>query len=197
MAGVVGLGSKTLETGAGVSTVLFAGWGCEHICVVPGKKQPEAVLDYCRQSGIDTTSLSFVSQASEFALPELSRDTLLDLVFIDGNHGFPTPIIDWFYGASHLRQGGVVVFDDLQLPQVSHWLRWFLDRDPRWEHLSSTAKWAAYRRHSSGQLSELSTNQNFLAPETKPQLMHGVHEIMAWGKFRLSKLVSYIRDSRS
>ena len=43
----------------------------------------------------------------------------LDFVLIDGGHGFPTPMLDWFYGAGRLRRGGVAVFDDVQLPAVA------------------------------------------------------------------------------
>jgi len=155
-------GSRTLETGAGVSTVLFTGWGCDHLCVVPASDQRDGILAYCAERGIDPGSLSFDLRGSEWALPTLPPDASYDLVFIDGSHGFPLPIIDWFYGAAHLRQGGVVVFDDFQLPQVSFWLEWFLDRDPRWENLQSTSKWTAYRRHSSGPLGEIQTQQPFV-----------------------------------
>jgi hypothetical protein len=32
----------------------------------------------------------------------------LDLVLIDGCHGFPGPFIDWYYAASGLKAGGVL-----------------------------------------------------------------------------------------
>ena len=162
MARQVQHGSRTLETGAGVSTVRFVGWGCDHLCVVPAPDQRDGIPAYRRERGIDPGSLSFDLRGSEWALPTLAPDLSYDLVFIDGNRGFPLPIIDWFYGAAHLREGGVVVFDDFQLPQVSFWLEWFLDRDPRWENLQSTSKWTAYRRHSSGPLGEIQTQQRFL-----------------------------------
>ncbi len=75
-------------------------------------------------------------------------------MFIDGCHGFPSPIIDWFYGAGRLRRGGVVVFDDLQLPQVSLLIETFIEPDDRWQKLEETPKWGAYRRMSDGPLGE-------------------------------------------
>ncbi len=164
MARKVGPGSRTLETGCGVSTVLFAGWGCDHLCVVPAPDQRDGIMAYCADNGIDAGSLSFDLRGSEWALPALAPEATYDLVFIDGSHGFPLPIIDWFYGAAHLRDGGVAIFDDRQLPQVNLLLEWFLDRDPRWVGLQSTPKWAAYRRHSSGPLGEIQTRQPFLDP---------------------------------
>jgi hypothetical protein len=180
-------GSKTMETGAGVSTVLFAAWGCEHLTVVPKERERDGILSYCADSGIDTSLLRFDVRGSEFVLPELSPDVEFDLVFIDGNHGFPIPIIDWFYGAGHLRDGGVVVFDDMQLPAVNFWIDWFLEKDARWERLDSTWKWRAYRRHSSGPLGELGVRQTFLPRETKPG---GLQDVMQRGRAKLSRLVS-------
>ena len=43
----------------------------------------------------------------------------LDLVLIDGAHGFPYPILDWWYLAPHVKVGGVVLLDDAYLPAVS------------------------------------------------------------------------------
>jgi len=153
MAAHVREGSRTLETGAGISTVLLAAWGCQHLCVVPRRKEAEAIVDYCTALGLPTSSLSFAVRPSEEALPGLDGSDERDLLLIDGSHGFPLPIIDWFYGAAHLCRGGIVIFDDAQLPQLGPMLK-FLDLDPRWEPVGSTIKWRAYRRLSSGPLAE-------------------------------------------
>ena len=184
------------ETGAGVSTVLFAAWGCNHLCVVPDPRERDVILKYCADLGIETGALDFDLRTSEVALPAIPPDTLFDLVFIDGNHGFPLPIIDWFYGAGHLREGGVVVFDDLEVLQVSHWLEWFLDKDPRWEHLESTTKWAAYRRHSSGPLGELQGLQPFVKLPPSTQFRKDFRRVMGLGKAKLLALARSI-DHRS
>jgi hypothetical protein len=191
MARQVRPGWRTLETGCGVSTVLFAGWGCDHLCVVPAPKEREGILEYCTEQGVDQASLSFDLRASEWALPDLPPDAAYDLVFIDGSHGFPLPIIDWFYGAAHLREGGIVMLDDRNLAQVNLLVEWFLDRDPRWELLQSTSKWAAYRRHSSGPLGEIQTFQPFIQSGDYPPLPSArdvaraiAHRVRGWSSAR-------------
>ncbi len=161
MARQVRRGSQTLETGAGLSTVLFAAWGCDHLSVVPFAEEAEAIEDYCSSMGIDTSMLRFDLRPSEVALPGLARSTRATLVFIDGLHGFPMPIIDWFYGASQLGRNGVVVFDDAQLPQVSWFLESFIEQDGRWEQLEIRRKWRAYRRTTEGTLAEGEDGQPF------------------------------------
>jgi predicted O-methyltransferase YrrM len=154
-------GFRTLETGAGVSTVLFAAWNCDHLAVVPDADEATAIENYCDGQGIPRCSLAFDIRPSEIALPTLARSALFDLVFIDGCHGFPSPIIDWFYGAGLLRKGGVVVFDDIQLPQVGWFLKTFIESDQRWETVARTSKWAAFRRLSDGPLGEEWFDQPF------------------------------------
>jgi hypothetical protein len=154
MADQIGNGSRTLETGAGVSTVLFAAWRCDHVAVVPYASEAAAVEQYLDDQGIARDSLRFDLRPSEEALPTLSRESPFDLVFVDGCHGFPAPIIDWFYGAGLLRKGGIVVFDDVQLPQVQCLLTTFIEPDERWEPVAGTTKWRAFRRLSEGSLGE-------------------------------------------
>ena len=169
MADHVHPGSRTLETGAGISTVLFAAWGCEHLAIVPFIDEVDAIRSYCSDKGIDITTVAFDIRPSEVALPELPDASEFDLVFIDGGHGFPLPVVDWFYGAGRLRRGGVVVFDDVQLPQVSSFLEMFMDRDDRWQPLQSTSKWRAYRRMSEGSLAEGEWTQSFFpVPKSSP-----------------------------
>ena len=124
-------GQRTLETGAGVSTVLFAVRGTRHVCVVPDPSEVERIQGFCAANGISTEAVEFVVEPSEEALPKL-EPTELDLVLIDGSHSFPSVFIDWHYTASRLRVGGRLFVDDVNLwaPRV---LRDFLREEPSWE----------------------------------------------------------------
>jgi hypothetical protein len=110
----VGTGMRTLETGSGMSTVLFALRRARHTCVVPAPAEVERVRAHCTHAGIPTDLVTFVVAPSEEALPGLTlRD--LDVILIDGRHGFPAPMIDWYYTAPMLRTGGYLLLDDTQL----------------------------------------------------------------------------------
>jgi hypothetical protein len=153
--------ARTLETGLGVSTVLFALWGCQHTCVVHSEAEVAACRQHLKSQGISAESITFHIGPSERALPNLHLQDL-DLVFIDGCHGFPLATIDWFYAASMLRAGGVAVLDDAQLLHVRLGLFDFLNKDPRWTRTMRRRKWVAYRRRESGALSEEWDQQPFL-----------------------------------
>jgi len=161
MATLASPGSRTLETGLGVSTVLFALWGCRHTCVVHSEPEVISCQNYLRARGIPDDAVDFQVGPSEQVLPNLMlRD--LDLVFIDGCHGFPLPVIDWFYAAAMLRAHGVAVLDDAQLHQVRLGLFDFLNKDPRWVRTRRRPKWVAFQRREGGAMSEDWAQQPFL-----------------------------------
>jgi hypothetical protein len=155
-------GASTLETGLGVSTVLFVLWGARHTCIVGEQFEVDTCLAYLESRSIPIQNVSFVLGGSDQVLPKHPSGEL-DLFLIDGGHGFPTPVIDWFYGARWLRSGGILIVDDIQLPTVSDFLIRFLDLDPRWTELRRTDKWVGYRRESSGGLSEGHWMQPFVS----------------------------------
>ena len=161
LAEVCAPGARTLETGLGVSTVLFALWGCRHTCVVQNPVERDRLIAYLADRGIADTGLRITVGLSQYILPTLDPSPL-DVVFIDGGHGFPVPLIDWFYTASRLVRGGVLVVDDLHVPSVRLGLLDFLTADPRWKSLTRTDKWGAWRRESSGDLEEEWDAQVFL-----------------------------------
>jgi len=149
LAATVAAGSRTLETGAGLSTALLAALGAVHTCVTPSQAEADRITAYCARRGIATGGLSFVIGRSDEVLPSLQGE--LDLVLIDGNHGYPTPIIDWYYAAGRLRAGGVLIVDDTQLPAVAH-LMAIVARDPRWSLVRRSRKWVSWRRQDQGPL---------------------------------------------
>ncbi len=87
---------KTIETGAGLSTILFALKGTNHICIAPDEELCKRIREYCDQQSISHSNITFLAEKSEYALPRLEGSDF-ELALIDGRHGFPTPFIDWFY----------------------------------------------------------------------------------------------------
>ena len=126
----VGPGSRTLETGSGYSTILFAMKGAEHTCIVPNQPEIDRILAYCEHRSIDTSRLTFLAQPSERVLPTLDPGPL-DLVLIDGSHSFPQVFIDWFYVADALKVGRHLLVDDVHL-WTGRVLRDFLTHEPEW-----------------------------------------------------------------
>lgn len=162
----------TLETGSGLSTVLLAAMGAHHTCITPDETEANRILAYCTDHGIDTASLTFEIGFSDEVLPRLPRESLLDLVLVDGNHGYPTPVIDWYYAGSRIRPTGLLVMDDIALPAVAH-LCGFIDRDPRWTVYRRTQKWVAYRRVGAGGLRQDWFEQRFY-PAPRARTFAGV-----------------------
>jgi len=160
IAGLTGPGTRSLEVGSGVSTVIIAARGGFHWVVTPFASEIAALRPYCEQREISLERVTFVEERSEVALPVLDVWGL-DLALIDGNHGFPVPMSDFLHAGSRLRRGGVLVLDDLQLPTV-RLVASFCDLDPRWARVACTDKWGAWERQDEGPLHDDHVDQPFL-----------------------------------
>ena len=123
----------TLETGAGLSTLVFALRGARHTCITPNESEVDAIRSYAESQSIDLSRTRFLVDSSDRCLPR-ERLPTLDLVLIDGKHAFPWPTIDWFYSSEALRPGGIMVVDDANIPSVGY-LCQFMREDPRWSLL--------------------------------------------------------------
>lgn len=122
---------STLETGAGTSTVVFAAAGTDHEAITPAEGERQLIIDECERRQISPARVSFRIGSSHEVLATLPRRPL-DLVLIDGAHGFPYPMLDWWYLAPGLRVGGRILLDDCYLPPVAA-LADFLRADQSWE----------------------------------------------------------------
>lgn len=125
-------GDRTLETGSGASTVVFAAAGAAHTAVSPDAEEHERIREYCRRVGIDDSRLTFVVGRSEDVLPALlGSERTLDFGFIDGAHAFPFPAVDWCYITRALRIGGRLLMDDITIPTVTPVFRHMMV-EPNW-----------------------------------------------------------------
>ncbi len=137
-------GTYTLETGCGLSTILFAYLGCKHICISPNKEEHERIVAFCQEERISIKEVTFIEGFSQDILPHL-KCTQLDLVLIDGGHGFPIPFVDWLYAARKLKVGGRLIVDDTQL-WTGHVLRDFLMAERAWQFEKSFHKAIAFKK---------------------------------------------------
>ena len=138
-------GMVTLETGSGQTTVAFCLAGARHIAITPDREQAERISRYLDGAGVEC-DLTFIHESSDVALalghgiPEQ-----LDLVFIDGAHRFPYPIIDWHYTEARIPVGGHVVVDDARMPSVKL-LYDFLVGEDDWSLVEEVYSTAFFRR---------------------------------------------------
>ena len=53
-------GAKTLETGAGISTILFALKSSEHTCITPKEQEVTLLRAYAERKGISLENVHFI-----------------------------------------------------------------------------------------------------------------------------------------
>jgi hypothetical protein len=127
---------STLETGAGGSTIVFAAAGSDHTAISPDPDEHRRLAEWCRAHDISTERVHFLAEPSHEALMKSWYPQPLDVVLVDGAHGFPYPALDWFLTAEHLKLGGVVILDDAFLPSVNTVVRYLRD-SPHWESVGA------------------------------------------------------------
>jgi len=124
-------GMQTLETGSGASTIVFAAKGADHVAVTPDPTEEERIRAEADRRGIPTERVSFLVGPSHEVLRAL-EPRALDLVLIDGAHGFPYPMLDWWFLAPNLKVGGRMLLDDAYMPPVGALVD-ALRAQPGWE----------------------------------------------------------------
>ncbi len=108
-------GMHTLETGAGKSTLAFIEKQTKHHAITMAQNEIDLIKQEAHNLGLDISKTAFHCGASQDILPQLKDVKELDLVLIDGGHGFPIPAVDWLYCAPKLKIGGTLIIDDIDL----------------------------------------------------------------------------------
>jgi len=115
----------TAETGCGRSTLALSHASRHHVvfaCDVPPGVDPEThSFTRVRSSNLlRNETCEFVVGSTQMTLPSYQFNSEFDLVLLDGAHGYPFPEIEYFYFYPHLREGGWLVIDDIQIPSVAN-----------------------------------------------------------------------------
>jgi hypothetical protein len=140
----VGIGAReTAETGCGLSTIVLSAIADCHTCftVAAGNSLERVQGAPHLQRG----RVKFVIGPSQLTLARHSFTGPLDLVLIDGPHGFPFAQMEYFHFYQRIRKGGVLVVDDIHIPTIRQMYDVLRD-DKMWAHIEDVLTTAFFRR---------------------------------------------------
>jgi hypothetical protein len=137
-------GLKTLETGGGLSTIIFAANGCHHTCVMPDEPVASRIRQFCESIDVDTSNLEFVISRSTDVVHTWPRSAF-DLILIDGCHGFPSIFVDFYFASKALKTGGTLFLDDMHIYTCQQTAR-FMQSDSGWNVELKTNRVVAARK---------------------------------------------------
>lgn len=137
---------NTAETGCGGSTIVLSHASDRHIAfAIEGENR--TITELRKHSDIRNENVTVVEGETRDTLPGYKFESELDLVLLDGPHAYPLPQIEFAYLFPHIRVGGWLVIDDLQIPSV-HELFQFLEKESSVVLEEVAARTAFFRRVS-------------------------------------------------
>ena len=143
------------ETGTGRTTLLFTAISRHHLVFARDDRADGRTLDRVRESDLLTSGVAeFIVGPTQTTLPGYELPEALDLVFLDGPHGFPFPHLEYYYFYPRVRAGGMLIVDDIQIPTVRQLYR-FLRRDRMWHLNGVVARTAFFTRTTATTLDPL------------------------------------------
>jgi precorrin-6B methylase 2 len=161
-------GATVLETGAGISTLVFLAAKPKKLLSIASKQDlVDRIRDRIQNFSLGSVEHEFYVNHSENVLPELARDgaASVDIAFIDGGHGLPTVFVDFCYANKMLKQGGYLVVDDVQLYSVRQ-LYLLLKRQPGFEIETELGKLVIFRKTDTAELLPDFARQPFVVNNT-------------------------------
>lgn len=137
--------ARVLETGAGYSTIAFLAAGARVTSVAPDADELSRIAAWAGAHGLDTDGLEPIAERSDSALPTMASERAggYDIALVDGDHCFPIPALDAYYGSIMLRRGGTLLIDDVEIracQEVADFHAADPDRWRRYDDVGSVAR---------------------------------------------------------
>jgi hypothetical protein len=110
------------ETGCGGSTIVLSQLS-EHHTAFALEGTDRTITELRTHCDLRGDRVAFVEGETKSTLPQHVFTDRLDLVLLDGPHAYPLPQLEFVYLFPHLRVGGWMVLDDIQIPSVHELFR--------------------------------------------------------------------------
>lgn len=112
---------NSVETGSGLSTILFSHLSQKHLVFAKeqfGDIQGNSISSVKGSELFHSESVEYIIGPTQRTLPNYKFTEKLQLVLIDGPHGFPYPNLEYYYLYQHLDEGALLIIDDIHIPTI-------------------------------------------------------------------------------
>lgn len=134
---------RSAETGSGKTTLLLSHLSQCH--TVFACDFGNSIANVRESSLFREDAVTFVEGPTQLTLPNFTFDAPFDLVLLDGPHGYPFPDLEYYYFYPHLKQGGLLLVDDIQIPTIRRMFE-IIAADDMFELLETVDNMAFFRR---------------------------------------------------
>ena len=143
----------SVETGSGKTTLLFSHASNNHktFAVDDGNGSISNVKE---SELFQADSVEFIEGPAQVNVPAFNFDKPIDVALIDGPHGYPFPDLEYYHFYPHIREGGLLLLDDIQIPTIQH-IFITLKADDMWELIDVVDNLAFFKRTSAEGVSPL------------------------------------------
>lgn len=135
---------RSVETGAGASTLLFSHLS-EHHSVFALDGGSGSIAHVRSSLLFNAATTIFVEGPTQETLPRHRFDGKLQVALLDGPHAFPFPQLEYYYIYPQLDSGALLIIDDIQIPSVHHLYR-FLKADEMFRLVEVVERTAFFER---------------------------------------------------
>ncbi len=135
---------QSAETGSGKSSLLFSHLSKHHL-VFAMDDGNGSVRNVQESSLLKPGVVEFVEGPTQQTVPAHVFESPLQVVMLDGPHGFPFYALEYYYFYPHIAAGGLLIVDDIDIPSIHDMYR-FLKKDEMFELLEVVHTTAFFRR---------------------------------------------------
>lgn len=138
----------SVETGTGRTTLLFSHMSQNHKVFAVDDTQWGGSLPAVQSSPLlNVANVEFILGPTQLTLKNFTFTNKLQLVLLDGPHGYPFPDLEYWYFYPHIDEGGLLIIDDIHIPTI-HNLFAFLKEEAMFDLIEVASTTAFFRRNA-------------------------------------------------
>ncbi len=184
---------RSVETGAGGSTLLFSHLSSEHTAfAIEGNN---SIITRLKSSVLlrkETTE--FIEGPTQRTLPRQTFDRSFQVVLIDGPHAFPFPQLEYYYLYPNIATDGLLILDDIHIRTI-HELYRFLRADDMFEFIQVVERTAFFQRTTAPAFDPFGDGWWLQSYNRRRLLRHSWREVLTSSLPR--PIRAFLRGSRS
>jgi hypothetical protein len=110
---------RSVETGTGKSTLVLSHCSEAHtVFAQDDRGHGDSLMRVQESALLRRAAVTFVVGPTQRTLATHQFDAPLDLIMLDGPHGYPFPELEYYFLYQHLAEGGLLIVDDIHIPTV-------------------------------------------------------------------------------